>query len=181
MSTPIDFSDRDVHEDIVRRFTSLRRKRSGWWKRSLRRLLRFRPLWLISRGQADPYVATLGGSIEKSSKSHGQSARAPHESRLVSAWRGRSAVFQAFEEVIVLVRARWRWARGHCPRCNRNLYASFSYYMAAYPNCSVCKGETVADSPMWRKHRALGMAAPHLRQANPSARTAADLSSASAD
>ena len=90
-------------------------------------------------------------------------------------------MFQAFEQVFVLVRARWRWARGRCPRCNRHLHASFSYYMAAYPNCPVCKDEGVADLPMWRKHRALGMAAPHPRQAKPSARTATDLGGAQAE
>jgi hypothetical protein len=90
-------------------------------------------------------------------------------------------VFQAFEEAFFLVRARWRRARGRCPRCNRNLYAPFSYYMAAYPNCPGCNDEGVADLPRWRKHRALGMAPPHRRQANPSARTAADLGGTQAE
>jgi hypothetical protein len=53
------------------------------------------------------------------------------------------------------VRARWRWGRGHCPRCNRNLYAAFPYYMANDPDCPVCKGETATDLRMWRKHRTL--------------------------
>jgi hypothetical protein len=90
-------------------------------------------------------------------------------------------VFQTFEKLFALVRARWRWAGGRCPRCSRNLHAPFAYYMAAYPNCPVCKDETVADLPMWRKHRALGMAAPHLRPANPFARTAADRGRAQAE
>lgn len=56
------------------------------------------------------------------------------------------------------LRARWRWVRGRCPLCTRNLYATFPYYMADYPNCPVCKGETQTDLRLWHKYGALGTA-----------------------
>jgi hypothetical protein len=48
--------------------------------------------------------------------------------------------------------ARWRWWRGRCPICNRNLYASIPYFQADYPNC-FCRGETQADSQFWNKYQ----------------------------
>jgi hypothetical protein len=56
-------------------------------------------------------------------------------------------------KLLMFMRDRWRWVRGRCPLCNRNLYAAFPYYMTAYPNCPVCKDETETDLRMWRKHR----------------------------
>jgi hypothetical protein len=60
--------------------------------------------------------------------------------------------------VLTFLRARWRWARGRCPRCNRNLYATFPYYTADYPHCPVCKDETETDLRVWHYYRALGTA-----------------------
>ncbi len=57
--------------------------------------------------------------------------------------------------MFTLLRARWRWTRGRCPRCNRRLSAPFPYYMADDPHCPVCEGETRVDLPMWRQYRAL--------------------------
>lgn len=64
----------------------------------------------------------------------------------------------SFAKPLLFLRDRWRWVNGHCPQCNRNLYATFPYYMADYPNCSVCKDETETDLSMWRKHRKLASA-----------------------
>lgn len=61
-------------------------------------------------------------------------------------------------ELLTFLRARWRWARGRCPLCNRNLYTGFAYYMADYPNCPVCRDETETDLSMWHKYRTLGSA-----------------------
>ena len=67
-------------------------------------------------------------------------------------------MFNSFAKVLMFLRARWRWACGRCPLCNRNLYATFPYYMADYPNCPVCKDETETDLRMWHKYRTLGTA-----------------------
>lgn len=67
-------------------------------------------------------------------------------------------MFEFLAKVPVFLRGRWRWLRGRCPWCNRNLYSAFPYYMAAYPNCPVCKNETETDSRMWRQYRALSRA-----------------------
>ena len=48
--------------------------------------------------------------------------------------------------------ARWRWNRGRCPVCNRNLFASIPYYKAAYPLC-FCRGETQSDGRFWNKYQ----------------------------
>jgi hypothetical protein len=64
-------------------------------------------------------------------------------------------MFNSFGKLLICLRDRWRWVRGRCPLCNRNLYAVFPYYMADYPNCPVCKNETETDLHMWHKHRAL--------------------------
>lgn len=64
-------------------------------------------------------------------------------------------MFNSFATVVTFLRARWRWARGRCPRCNRNLYATFPYTIADYPNCLVCKNETEADGHLWHKYSAL--------------------------
>jgi len=55
---------------------------------------------------------------------------------------------------VAFLRARWRWVRGRCPRCNRNLYAAFAYYMADDPDCPVCRGKTETDLRVWRAYRA---------------------------
>src|SRR5579871_4356813 len=67
----------------------------------------------------------------------------------------RSVVVRMF----TFLRARWRWTRGRCPRCSRNLYAPFPCYMADDPHCPVCKDEARADLRMWHQYRALGTAA----------------------
>jgi hypothetical protein len=67
-------------------------------------------------------------------------------------------MLRLLKQGLMLVRARWRWFRGRCPLCNRNVYATFPYYMADYPNCPVCKDETETDLRMWHKHRAPGTA-----------------------
>ena len=67
-------------------------------------------------------------------------------------------MFNWFPKLFMLLRARWRWVRGRCPLCTRNLYSTFPYYMADYPDCPVCKDETETDSRMWHKHRTLGAA-----------------------
>jgi len=64
----------------------------------------------------------------------------------------------SFGKPLLFLRDRWRWVHGRCPRCNRNLHATFPYYMADYPDCPVCKHETQTDLRMWHKHRALGNA-----------------------
>jgi hypothetical protein len=61
----------------------------------------------------------------------------------------------SFGKPLMFLRDRWRWIHGRCPRCNRNLYATFPHYMTDYPNCSVCKDETRTDLRMWHTHRAL--------------------------
>jgi hypothetical protein len=65
---------------------------------------------------------------------------------------------KSFGKPLMFLRDRWRWVHGRCPRCDRNLYATFPYYMADYPNCPVCKNETETDLSMWNKHRTLGTA-----------------------
>jgi hypothetical protein len=60
-----------------------------------------------------------------------------------------------FGKPLMFLRDRWRWVHRRCPLCNRNLYATFAYYMADYPNCPVCKDETQTDLRMWHTYRAL--------------------------
>ena len=67
-------------------------------------------------------------------------------------------MLNSFAKLSVFLRGRWRWVRGRCPLCNRNLYAAFPYYMTAYPNCPVCKNETATDLRMWHHYRALATA-----------------------
>ncbi len=61
----------------------------------------------------------------------------------------------AFGSVWRSLRARWRWLRGYCPLCNRKLRPTFAYYMAAYPDCSVCKAESTTDLTIWQKYAAV--------------------------
>ncbi len=61
--------------------------------------------------------------------------------------------------MFTFLRARWRWTRGRCPRCSRNLSASFPYYMADDPHCPVCEDGTRTDLRMWHQYRALGTGA----------------------
>ena len=60
---------------------------------------------------------------------------------------------KSFGNPLRFLRDRRRWVHGRCPRCNRNLYATFPYYMADYPNCLVCKNETAIAWRVWHKHR----------------------------
>jgi hypothetical protein len=64
-------------------------------------------------------------------------------------------MFSSLANGLRFLRGRWRWIRGRCPLCNRNLYAVFAYYMADYPNCPVCQTKTAADARLWRKYRNL--------------------------
>lgn len=64
---------------------------------------------------------------------------------------------KAFGELMLFVRARWRWFRGRCPRCNRHFHAAFPYYLAGHANCPDCKDETGADLRRWW-HDAWGVA-----------------------
>jgi hypothetical protein len=68
---------------------------------------------------------------------------------------------KSFGKPLRFLRDRWRWVHGRCPLCNRNLYATFPYYMTNYPNCPVCKNETETDLRMWHKHRTLDTAKTH--------------------
>jgi hypothetical protein len=65
-------------------------------------------------------------------------------------------MFTSLAKLLTFFRARWRWARGHCPRCNRHLHAAFPNYMADDPNCPVCKAETETDLHVWHTYRSLG-------------------------
>jgi uncharacterized protein (UPF0212 family) len=67
-------------------------------------------------------------------------------------------MFNALEQLLMSLRARWRWGRGRCPRCNRKLYAAFASYVTAYPNCPVCNDETTIAWRVWHKHRAFATA-----------------------
>jgi hypothetical protein len=53
------------------------------------------------------------------------------------------------------MRARWRWMRGRCPRCDRDLYGAFPYCMGDDPHCFVCQDETQLDLRVWHKYRSL--------------------------
>jgi hypothetical protein len=57
-------------------------------------------------------------------------------------------MFNLVATLLMSLRANWRWAHGHCPLCNRNLYAKFPRYLAGSPNCPVCKDETETDLRM---------------------------------
>lgn len=46
-----------------------------------------------------------------------------------------NAMLAGLRNLGLFLRGRWRWARGHCPRCNHNLHAVFPSYMADYPDC----------------------------------------------
>ncbi len=59
-----------------------------------------------------------------------------------------------FEHLWALLRGRWRWVRGRCPRCNRNLRAAFASYVTGYPNCPICKDEIESDPRVWHAFRA---------------------------
>src|ERR1700692_4600581 len=69
----------------------------------------------------------------------------------------RDAIANFFRRPLLFLRNRWRWGHGRCPLCNRDLYSVFPYYVAGYPNCTVCKGETKTNLKMWEKHRAMGV------------------------
>jgi hypothetical protein len=57
-------------------------------------------------------------------------------------------MFNRVEKVRTFLRAGWRWAHGHCPLCNRNLYATFPNSMTDDANCPVCKDQTEAELRM---------------------------------
>jgi hypothetical protein len=63
-----------------------------------------------------------------------------------------------FGKPLMLLRDRWRWARGRCPLCNRNLYSAFPYYMSDHPNCPAYKNDTGPDLSIRNKHRTSGIA-----------------------
>ena len=65
-------------------------------------------------------------------------------------------MFNPMKRFLLFLRARWWWAHGRCPLYSRNPHALFAYYMAAYPNCPVCKDEDDVDGRMWHNYRALG-------------------------
>jgi hypothetical protein len=67
-------------------------------------------------------------------------------------------MLSSFARVFSLLRARWRWIRGRCPLCTRRVYMPFAYYMADYPHCPVCEGETEVGLRMWQKYRTLAAA-----------------------
>jgi hypothetical protein len=56
------------------------------------------------------------------------------------------------------LRARWWWVQGHCPRCNRDLYATPSRRASSDPNCPVCTDETESDLRVWHAYRRSGPA-----------------------
>jgi len=56
------------------------------------------------------------------------------------------------------VRARWRWTRGRCPSCNRDLGAMLTHRVSSSPDCLVCKDETEADLRVWHAYRRSGPA-----------------------
>ncbi len=66
-----------------------------------------------------------------------------------------------FEKSMRFLRARWRWTRGRCPRCNRHLYAALPSAMAGDANCPVRKGETATDLRMWHNHSTLATTHPN--------------------
>ena len=57
-------------------------------------------------------------------------------------------MFNSVVHVWTFLRARWRWAHGHCPRCNRALYATLPSHGAADPNCPVCKDASATELRM---------------------------------
>lgn len=62
-------------------------------------------------------------------------------------------VVMYFTGLLALVRARWRWIRGRCPRCNRYVNAPFRHLMTAYADCIVCKDAHECDLHMWHMYR----------------------------
>jgi hypothetical protein len=57
------------------------------------------------------------------------------------------------------LRARWRWTRGRCPRCRRDLYATPTRRVTSDPCCPVCQYETETDLRVWHAYRRWGPAA----------------------
>jgi hypothetical protein len=57
-------------------------------------------------------------------------------------------MFNPAEEVLTFLRGRWRWAHGHCPLCNRNLYAALPNCTGGSPNCPACEGQTQTELRM---------------------------------
>ncbi len=51
-----------------------------------------------------------------------------------------------FRKPFLFVRGKWRWVRGRCPVCNRNLHATFANYVAGHPNCPACKDQPNTDA-----------------------------------
>jgi len=69
-------------------------------------------------------------------------------------------MLDSFAKSLLFLRARWRWTRGRCPRCNRDLYTACLYHLAGDPNCPVCKDETATDLRIWHKYTASGTTRP---------------------
>src|SRR5690348_15788414 len=54
-------------------------------------------------------------------------------------------MFKPVAQLLMLLRARWRWAHGRCSLCNRHLYATSPHYVAGYPSCPLCKEVTESE------------------------------------
>ena len=68
------------------------------------------------------------------------------------------AMLTTFWTSLTFLRARWRWIRGRCPRCNRDLYDTPTRRAASEPNCPVCKDETQTDLRVWHAYSRFGPA-----------------------
>lgn len=52
----------------------------------------------------------------------------------------------------LLTRGRWRWIRGRCPACNRELRAHVRPSAGAAA-CAICADETQMDLRVWHNYR----------------------------
>jgi hypothetical protein len=57
-------------------------------------------------------------------------------------------MFNPVTQMVMFLRARWRWARGRCSLCNRQLYAASPYFVADHPSCAVCQDATESELRM---------------------------------
>jgi hypothetical protein len=57
-------------------------------------------------------------------------------------------MFNLVMQMLLFLRARWRWAHGRCSLCNRHLYAASPYFVADHPGCSLCKQATERELRM---------------------------------
>jgi hypothetical protein len=58
-----------------------------------------------------------------------------------------------FDRMWTLIRGRWRWMRGRCPACNRELRASSSKMGKRVATCAICMDETQMDLRVWHNFR----------------------------